>query len=81
MIKSYGVNYLADKQCQTTIEMINILQDIASIKPFKQYKISIILKEFKKKLFLVKNKKKARYEVERLEQIRFFFETDSNGTV
>ena len=60
--------------------MINTLQDIMTIKPLNQYKTSITLKKLKEKLSLVKDKKEARYKVERLDQINFFLKTDLNST-
>ena len=80
VIGAHGVDYLAYKLCQTTIEMMNMLQNIMTIKLFNQYKMLIILEELKKKLFLVKDKKEAWYKVERLDQINIFLETDPDGT-
>ena len=80
VIGAYGVNYLADKLHQIIIKMMNMLQNITTIKPFKQYKMPIILEELKEKLFLVKDKKEARYKARRLDQINFFLETNPNDT-
>ena len=52
-----------------------------TIKLLNCYKILIITEELKERLFLVKNKREARYKAECLDQINFFLETDSNGTV
>ena len=40
----------------------------------------IILEKLKKRLFLIKNKREAKYKAEYLNQIYFFLETDFNST-
>ena len=40
----------------------------------------ITFEELKKKLFLFKDKKEARYKVEYMDQMNFFLETNPNGT-
>ena len=80
MIEAHRVDYLTDKLRQTTIEMINMLQDVTTIKLFNKYKTPITVKELKKKLFLVKDKRKAWYKAERWDQINFFLKTDLDGT-
>ena len=79
MIEAHGVDYLADKLYQTITEIINTLQNVTTIKLLKQYKTPITLKELKKKLFLVKDKRKTRYKAEHLNQKNFFLETDLDG--
>ena len=61
-------------------EMIQTLEDIITIKKFENYKSPITLEELKKRLFLVKNKKEARYKAERLDLMNFFFKTDPGST-
>ena len=80
VIEAYGVKYLADDLHQTMTEIIQTLEDITTIKEFKNVKTPIILEKLKERLSLIKNKEKARYEAERLDQINFFLETDSDGT-
>ena len=48
VIEAHGVDYLIDELCQTTIKMINTLQDITTIKPLNQYEMLITLKNSKK---------------------------------
>ena len=67
VIEVHGIDYLADDLCQTTTEMIQMLENIISIKELDRYKIPITLEEFKERLSLVKDKKKARYKAERLD--------------
>ena len=76
VIEVHGIDYLADKLCQTTTKMINILQDIMTIKSFNWYETLITLEKLKERLSLVKNKKKIWYKAERLDQMKFFLETD-----
>ena len=80
MIRAHGVDYLADNLRQTTTEMIQMLENITTIKELDKYETSITLAELKEKLSLVKDKKKARYEAEHLDQINFFLEMSSDST-
>ena len=59
VIRAYEVDYLVDNLRQTMTKMINTLEDIITIKFLDKYKTPIILKEFKERLFLVKDKKKT----------------------
>ena len=79
MIEAYEVEYLADNLCQTMTEMIQTLKNITTIKEFKNVETLITLEELKERLSLVKDKKEAQYKAERLDQIKFFLETDPNG--
>ena len=81
MIEAHGVEYLADGLCQTMTKMIQRLEDITTIKEFKNYKTPITLEELKEKLSLIKNEKETRYKAERLDQMNLFLETDLDGTV
>ena len=80
MIGAHGVEYLADNLRQTMTEMIQTLEDIMTIKKFENIKTLITLEELKERLSLVKDKKKAQYKAECLDQMNFFLETDLNGT-
>ena len=60
VIGAHEVEYLADDLCQTMTEMIQTIEDIMTIKEFKNYETPITLKKLKEKLFLVKDKKEAR---------------------
>ena len=80
MIGAHRVDYLVDNLCQTMTKMIQTLEDITIIKEFKKYETPISLEKLKERLSLVKNKKEACYKAERLNQMNFFLETDTDGT-
>ena len=61
-------------------EMIQTLEDLTTIKEFKNVETSITLEELKKKLSLVKDKQEAQYKAEHLDQMSFFLEMDLDGT-
>ena len=60
-------------------EIINTLQDVTIIKLLDKYKTPIILEKLKK-LFLIKDKRKAQYKTKYLNQMNFFLEIDLNST-
>ena len=80
VIGAHRVDYLADDLCQTTIEMIQTLENITAIKEFEMYKIPITLEKLKERLSLVKDEKKTWYKAKRLDQMNFFLEMDPDGT-
>lgn len=80
MIKFHGINYLANKEQQTTTEIIAAAHNIQHIQSFEKCEILIIFDKLKKRLILIKDENKAKAEANQLDQIQFFLKTNLNIT-